>query len=259
MNVTLYENDIEVITLNKKIIILSNFELPSQTDYYANNTPDIYYKPKGIATQNKQVQCRYTYNFTDPISTTEYTDENGLIYGIKSHNRIGHHYIRLTASSDNLTEQTSIYHYRIIAPFVITQTEYDEYSNVEFKITFRENNLDFNNCITIINENGDTINYSTNIIYEYENANHVIVSVNQTNDNIGVNTMTVSVHGYTETQTFVFSERNLYELITTETQIGENVPIQIQCNDANINEITINGEGISVNSVTKNNDIFTFS
>ena len=253
LNVTLYENDIEFITLNKKITLLSNFELPSQTTYYANDTPDIYYKPKGIVTQNKQVKVN---------NVTKYTNAEGLIHDIKSDNTIGTHNLTLVASSDDLTEQKT-FSYEIKEPFTITRLSYDQYSSVVYQIVFYYPHIvDVNNYVIITDENNNTINYTyTESIDVQNNIQTFNITVNKTNNNIGINTITVTANNYTESQTFeFFSYEHLYELITTEVGVGTNKIIQVKCNDPNVNTINITGDGISISTssdaIVKNNDIF---
>ena len=260
LNVTLYENNIEFITLNKKITLLSNFELPSQTIYYANDTPDIYYKPKGIITQNKQVKVN---------NVTKYTNAEGLIHDIKSDNTIGTYNLTLVASSDDLTEQRT-FSYEIRKPFIITRTSYDQHSQIIYAITFYDKEhvgwggtqgASFapnpENFINIVNKNNENINYT----YTSDLTNDSItyyVTVNRATDTIGMNTLTVEVNGYSETDTFVLYE-HLYELITTESELGINKIIQVRCNDPNVNTINISGEGIVINTIRKNNDIFSIN
>lgn len=253
LNVTLYENDIEFITLNKKITLLSNFELPSQTTYYANDTPDIYYKPKGIVTQNKQVKVN---------NVTKYTNAKGLIHDIKSDNTIGTHNLTLVASSDDLTEQKT-FSYEIKKPFTITRLSYDQYSSVVYQIVFYYPHIvDVNNYVIITDENNNTINYTyTESIDVQNNIATFNITINKTNNNIGINTITVTANNYTESQTFeFFSYEHLYELITTEVGVGTNKIIQVKCNDPNVNTINITGDGISISTssdaIVKNNDIF---
>lgn len=254
LNVTLYENDIEFITLNKKITLLSNFELPSQTTYYANDTPNIYYKPKGIVTQNKQVKVN---------NVTKYTNAEGLIHDIKSDNTIGTHNLTLVASSDNLTEQKT-FSYEIKKPFTITRLNYDQYSSVVYQIVFYyPNAVNVHDYVIITDENNNTINYTyTESIDVQNNIQTFNITVNKTNNNIGINTITVTANNYTESQTFeFFSYEHLYELITTEVGVGANKIIQVKCNDPNVNTINIIGMGISVSTssdaIVKNNDIFS--
>lgn len=254
LNVTLYENDIEFITLNKKIILLSNFELPSQTTYYANDTPNIYYKPKGIVTQNKQVKVN---------NVTKYTNAEGLIHDIKSDNTIGTHNLTLVASSDNLTEQKT-FSYEIKKPFTITRLNYDQYSSVVYQIVFYYPHIvDVNDYVIITDKNNNTINYTYEESVDVQNNIQTFnITVNKTNNNIGINTITITANNYTESQTFeFFSYEHLYELITTEVGVGANKIIQVKCNDPNVNTINIIGMGISVSTssdaIVKNNDIFS--
>lgn len=254
LNVTLYENDIEFITLNKKITLLSNFELPSQTTYYANDTPDIYYKPKGIVTQNKQVKVN---------NITKYTNAKGLIHDIKSDNTIGTHNLTLVASSDDLTEQKT-FSYEIKEPFTITRLSYDQYSSVVYQIVFYYPHIvDVNDYVIITDKNNNTINYTYEESIDVQNNIATFnITINKTNNNVGINTITVTANNYTESQTFeFFSYEHLYELITTEIEVGSNKIIQVKCNDPNVNTINISGNGISVSTssdaIVKNNDIFS--
>lgn len=254
LNVTLYENDIEFITLNKKITLLSNFELPSQTTYYANDTPDIYYKPKGIVTQNKQVKVN---------NVTKYTNSKGLIHDIKSDNTIGTHNLTLVASSDDLTEQKT-FSYEIKKPFTITRLSYDQYSSVVYQIVFYYPHVvNVHDYVTITDENNNTINYTYKESVDVQNNIATFnITINKTNNNVGINTITVTANNYTESQTFeFFSYEHLYELITTEIGVGANKIIQVKCNDPNVNTINISGNGISVSTssdaIVKNNDIFS--
>lgn len=254
LNVTLYENDIEFITLNKKITLLSNFELPSQTTYYANDTPDIYYKPKGIVTQNKQVKVN---------NITKYTNAKGLIHDIKSDNTIGTHNLTLVASSDDLTEQKT-FSYEIKEPFTITRLSYDQYSSVVYQIVFYYPHIvDVNDYVIITDKNNNTINYTYEESIDVQNNIETFnITINKTNNNVGINTITVTANNYTESQTFeFFSYEHLYELITTEIGVGSNKIIQVKCNDPNVNTINISGDGISVSAssdaIVKNNDIFS--
>lgn len=253
LNVTLYENDIEFITLNKKITLLSNFELPSQTTYYANDTPDIYYKPKGIVTQNKQVKVN---------NITKYTNAKGLIHDIKSDNTIGTHNLTLVASSDYLTEQKT-FSYEIKEPFTITRLSYDQYSSVVYQIVFYYPHIvDVNDYVIITDKNNNTINYTYEESIDVQNNIETFnITINKTNNNVGINTITVTANNYTESQTFeFFSYEHLYELITTEIGVGTNKIIQVKCNDPNVNTINIIGDGISISTssdaIVKNNDIF---
>ena len=254
LNVTLYENDIEFITLNKKITLLSNFELPSQTTYYANDTPDIYYKPKGIVTQNKQVKVN---------NVTKYTNAKGLIHDIKTDNTIGTHNLTLVASSDDLTEQKT-FSYEIKEPFTITRLSYDQYSSVVYQIVFYYPYVvNVHDYVTITDENNNTINYTYKERIDFQNKIETFnITINKTNNNVGINTITVTANNYTESQTFeFFSYEHLYELITTEIEVGSNKIIQVKCNDPNVNTINISGDGISVSAssdaIVKNNDIFS--
>lgn len=254
LNVTLYENDIEFITLNKKIILLSNFELPSQTTYYANDTPNIYYKPKGIVTQNKQVKVN---------NVTKYTNAEGLIHDIKSDNTIGTHNLTLVASSDDLTEQKT-FSYEIKEPFTITRLSYDQYSSVVYQIVFYYPHIvDVNDYVIITDKNNNTINYTYEENIDVQNNIETFnITINKTNNNVGINTITVTANNYTESQTFeFFSYEHLYELITTEIGVGTNKIIQVKCNDPNVNTINITGDGISISTssdaIVKNNDIFS--
>ena len=254
LNVTLYENDIEFITLNKKITLLSNFELPSQTTYYANDTPDIYYKPKGIVTQNKQVKVN---------NVTKYTNAKGLIHDIKSDNTIGTHNLTLVASSDDLTEQKT-FSYEIKKPFTITRLSYNQYSSVVYQIVFYYPHVvNVHDYVTITDENNNTINYTYEESVDVQNNIETFnITINKINNNVGINTITVTANNYTESQTFeFFSYEHLYELITTEIGVGTNKIIQVKCNDPNVNTINISGDGISVSAssdaIVKNNDIFS--
>ena len=254
LNVTLYENDIEFITLNKKITLLSNFELPSQTTYYANDTPDIYYKPKGIVTQNKQVKVN---------NVTKYTNAKGLIHDIKSDNTIGTHNLTLVASSDDLTEQKT-FSYEIKKPFTITRLSYNQYSSVVYQIVFYyPYAVNVHDYVTITDENNNTINYTYEESIDVQNNIETFnITINKTNNNVGINTITVTANNYTESQTFeFFSYEHLYELITTEIGVGTNKIIQVKCNDPNVNTINIIGDGISISTssdaIVKNNDIFS--
>ena len=254
LNVTLYENDIEFITLNKKITLLSNFELPSQTTYYANDTPDIYYKPKGIVTQNKQVKVN---------NVTKYTNSKGLIHDIKSDNTIGTHNLTLVASSDDLTEQKT-FSYEIKKPFTITRLSYNQYSSVVYQIVFYYPHVvNVHDYVTITDENNNTINYTYEESVDVQNNIEIFnITINKTNNNVGTNTITVTANNYTESQTFeFFSYEHLYELITTEIGVGTNKIIQVKCNDPNVNTINIIGDGISISTssdaIVKNNDIFS--
>ena len=253
LNVTLYENDIEFITLNKKITLLSNFELPSQTTYYANDTPDIYYKPKGIVTQNKQVKVN---------NVTKYTNAKGLIHDIKSDNTIGTHNLTLVASSDDLTEQKT-FSYEIKKPFTITRLSYNQYSSVVYQIVFYYPHVvNVHDYVTITDENNNTINYTYEESVDVQNNIETFnITINKINNNVGINTITVTANNYTESQTFeFFSYEHLYELITTEIGVGANKIIQVKCNDPNVNTINIIGDGISISTssdaIVKNNDIF---
>ena len=253
LNVTLYENDIEFITLNKKITLLSNFELPSQTTYYANDTPDIYYKPKGIVTQNKQVKVN---------NVTKYTNAKGLIHDIKSDNTIGTHNLTLVASSDDLTEQKT-FSYEIKKPFTITRLSYDQSSVVYQIVFYYPHVVNVHDYVTITDENNNTINYTYEERIDFQNKIETFnITINKTNNNVGINTITVTANNYTESQTFkFFSYEHLYELITTEIEVGSNKIIQVKCNDPNVNTINISGDGISVSAssdaIVKNNDIFS--
>ena len=254
LNVTLYENDIEFITLNKKITLLSNFELPSQTTYYANDTPDIYYKPKGIVTQNKQVKVN---------NVTKYTNSKGLIHDIKSDNTIGTHNLTLVASSDDLTEQKT-FSYEIKKPFTITRLSYNQYSSVVYQIVFYYPHVvNVHDYVTITDENNNTINYTYEESVDVQNNIETFnITINKINNNVGINTITVTANNYTESQTFeFFSYEHLYELITTEIGVGTNKIIQVKCNDPNVNTINIIGDGISISTssdaIVKNNDIFS--
>ena len=253
LNVTLYENDIEFITLNKKITLLSNFELPSQTTYYANDTPDIYYKPKGIVTQNKQVKVN---------NVTKYTNAKGLIHDIKSDNTIGTHNLTLVASSDDLTEQKT-FSYEIKKPFTITRLSYDQSSVVYQIVFYYPHVVNVHDYVTITDENNNTINYTYEESVDVQNNIETFnITINKTNNNVGINTITVTANNYTESQTFeFFSYEHLYELITTEIGVGANKIIQVKCNDPNVNTINISGNGISVSTssdaIVKNNDIFS--
>ncbi len=251
-NVTLYKSDIELLSLNKKITLLSNFELPSQTIYYANDTPNIYYKPKGIVTQNKQVKVN---------NVTKYTNAEGLIHDIKSDNTIGTYNLTLVASSDNLTEQRT-FSYEIKKPFTITRLNYDQYSSVVYQIVFHSDVVNVNDYVTITDKNDNIINYTyTQSIDVQNNVKTFNITINKTSNNVGVNTITVIVNGYTESQTFEFLlYEHLYELITTEIGLGYCQDIQIRCNDPDINTVTVSGVGISRNNsreITKDDDILT--
>lgn len=262
LNVTLSISDTELASLHKTITVLSNFELPSKTIYYANNTPDIYYKPKGNIAQNKQVKVN---------STTYYTNANGLLHAIKDNKTIGNYTLTLVAASDGLSEERN-FSYELKKPFTINRTSYDQYSQIVYAITFYDKEYvgwgstqgvssipNPENFINITNKNNENINYTYTSNFT-DNSITYYVTVNKVTNTVGINTLTVEINGYSETDTFeFFLYEHLYELITTEIELGINKIIQVRCNDPDVSTINISGEGIVINTIEKNNDIFSIN
>ncbi|MBR3212889.1 MAG: hypothetical protein IKF79_00085, partial [Methanosphaera sp.] len=258
LNVTLSTDNTELMSLHKTITILSNFELPSKTIYYVNNTPDIYYKPKGNIAQNKQAKVN---------NTTYYTNANGLLHAIKDNKTIGNYTLTLVAASDGLSEERN-FSYELKKPFIINRTSYNQYSQIVYAITFYDKEhvgwgsnqgVSFapnpENFINIMNENNENISYTYTSNLTNDSITYY-VTINKATNTVGTNTLTVEVNGYSETDIFEFSSyEHLYELITTETDVGQNKVLQIQCNDPNIHTVTISGTGIiKQNTITQTTD-----
>ena len=255
-NKTIYES-------SEHITILSSFELPEKTIYYLSNTPDIYYKPKGIAAANKHIKVN---------NANKNTDANGLISDIKTIQTIGTHSLTLIASSDNLSEEVT-FSYELKKPFTIERANYNQTSQIVYAITFYDKEHvgwmhtqgasfipDPKNFINVMNQNNENIDYTYTNSFTDESIAYYI-TVDKTTDTVGVNTLTVEVNEYSETDTFEFKlYEHLYELVTTEIGLGYQQDIQIKCNDPDVNTVEISGTGISrktLSPITKTDDILT--
>lgn len=242
------QNDERISSIHNTITILSNFITPSETEFFLNNTPEIYYKPLGKAAQNKKVYINY------PTGTKQYsTKKNGLISTIQTWLNPQRYNLTITANSDNLTEEIN-YSYLLKIPFTITQTVYNQTSQTKYQIT--NLNTQYPCAYTIINnETGNIILTGT-----VQAGTQVIktITINKDNNNLGNNTLTVNSNGYEEQRTFIFYD-HIFELQTTEINTGTNKIIKIKCLDPNITTMNISGTGITQKSITKSGNIFTIT
>jgi len=233
------ENNIPIASLNEKIIVLSNFEIPNENQFFLNDTPQIYYKPFGEPTLNKKVKIN---------NTTYKTNENGLIKIIETWKNPTTYNLTLKAASDNLTEE-KIYSYTLNKPFNISLLSQNNVQ-VKYKITI----YDTEHITNVICNNEST----QNIIYNngLQHVNEHIVTINRNNTNIGNNILTVNTNDYEEKITFTFVEQ-LFQLQTPQTKVGFNQEIKIKSLDPSTSTINITGTGITQKSITKLNNVFT--
>lgn len=251
LDITLYEYGDIVCNINVIITILSNFTFPSKTMYYLNDTPEIYYKPKGIPQKDQAVLITDVKN---NINGQYYTKETGLIYSIQDWKTPKIYNLTLTAASQRLTEKRT-FSYELKKPFTFERTVYKKTQYATYRVTIYDKehiNLNTNTLksyITVVNNNQE-VNYESTLI---SNQDALIYDI--TINTKGTNTLNINVNGYTESVTFKIYER-IFALAQSQSNLGEDMPIFITSYDPELESITISGDGITQKSFIKNGDTF---
>ena len=248
INITLLSDSSQIIFVTSIIItLLSNFILPEKTIYFLNDTPDIYYKPKGVSQSNQSVLIN---------NIQYYTNSEGLINELKNIKTTGEHNLILKANSQGLTEEKSFL-YELKQPFKIEQKSYHKTQGITYRITIYDNeHINWNTTtpqsIISVKNNGNNINYNYSFI---QSSTELIYDITiAANDAIGTNILTVTIGEYSESKIFKLYS-HLFELQTTTTNLGQQT-LKIQSLSDDTESITITGTGISQQSTTKTNDIF---
>ena len=237
----------KIFTMHAIMKILSNFILPSKTLYYLNDTPEIYYKPKGVAQQSQQVRITAT---NSALNGNYYTQSNGLIHSIQEWLTATIYNLTLKAASQGLTEERT-FSYELKKPFKIEQTSYNRTQSATYKIIIYDNeHIDWNTItpqpyITVTN-NGNNVNY----LYESPMKTSSELTYNITINTPGTNTLTVNINGYSETKSIKIYTK-LFEITSgTQYTLGTNKIFKIKCNDNDVSTMNIYGNGITQNSIT---------
>lgn len=261
-NINIYNMENEtantVFTTSFIITLKSNFKIPSKTSYYLNDTPEIYYLPKGETIQSQQVNIVANKS---SLNGSYYTSNTGLIHAIKEWLDIGTYILTLTAASKGLTEQRS-FTYELKKPFDLNIQSYHKTQGIVFELKVYDkehfnwsNPIDINNYVTVKNgSNQIAYTYTSVTTSTYATYN---ISVPCNSNTVGTNTITVNINDYTESSSFKLYD-HLFELQTTTTYLG-NQTIQIKVSDSSLTTMSISGTGITQNSITKNNNIFSIN
>jgi len=255
-----YYNEQKITEARKNIIIKSNFDIPVQQRYYLPNTPNIYYKPYGEA---KKSNDGVIVN-DEEVATNEY----GLITNIKNIKDAGTHELNMQANTNGLTEIVS-YSYQLYEPFTINQIAYDSKKVIIYRIIINTedgglSNKNIEDFVTIKNHNKDIPLTDPNVFIDVElHSDYILraIILIVTNEiTHGNNTLIVNFNGYEERDDFTLSYySDVFTLLTTEINAGYNKTIEIECVDPDIEDITIEGNGITFNNCIKNNNVFTLN
>lgn len=204
---SLKKKDDILYTCSEHIQILSNFELPTETTFYSNIPPQFFYKPRGTAYNGATVKIYETINNNSRTLNTT-TNNQGFINYTK--NDIGDHYVKLTATSNNISESVE-FSYTIVPPLNVTLIEYFPETRIKYKISAE--NID---NVSIIAKNKD----NDDIPLSIEKINgEIIVTILKTEDNIGTNTLTVTLDNYTKTENFDFYDRDTFVVFATAENV----------------------------------------
>ena len=240
------------------ITLLSNFVLPSKTSYYLNDTPEIYYLPKGEAIQSQKVNITTNNN---SLNGSYYTSNTGLIHIIQEWLTATTYILTLIAASQGLTEQRS-FTYELKKPFDINVKSYNKTQGIVYELKiYDKDHFDWSNAINI-NDYVVVKNNNNNVSYTYTSSTTTTqatynITIPCNSNTYGTNTIKITINGYTETLTFKLYQ-HLFELQTTTTYLG-NQTIQVKTFDDNLTTMNISGTGVTQNSITKSNNVFNIN
>lgn len=226
--------------VNKEFNILSNFELPKQTIYYLNYTPDIYYKPLGQIKKDKEVIIH-----SSQFEGTFKTDGTGLLTAIKSKKDVGTYELQIIGNSDGVYE--SIYYsYEIRKPFIINDlTNSIKEAKYEVVVYDLEHTCDIK---VIHNNNNITVPIITTTT---SNSKVYTVTIPRNLTTVGENILKVSMNSYTEQRTFTLTIPNMSCI--TNVNLDNNGDLIVD----NINRLDIDNTTVITDITLSDGDLIT--
>lgn len=262
------------------ITIYSNFIIPSQKKYYVDNTPDIIYAPlntktygtnQWIPVANKNVNAVLEYTkilnvdideqtgeeIVESTTTTENitltTNNQGILTGVKNYTDIGKYKITLTSASDNISETTVPYEYEEAEPYVINITQYSKREPFVLEATVTVYDETFLDITSTLTNNNLTL---SGVKRQSDNQNELIFYYGNNSIQEGSYTLNFIKNNQIINNNFTFSFiANPLVLLTQSTSIGTHT-IELLCNDASIEEINLESDYITANTITKEGNKF---